>query len=183
MRHRRLPRAACPVSMCVGRGVPPLAWFVFQILLRACCMSKSRLNWGEGVWKGKGGGSNVKGFLTTVAGNGNSAFVAGRVRVMELLAAPTLQQQQSQMWKTSHHLLQSFCVAIARTGFVALTFGLAVNESTNSLNDAAAGGANYTSLQQGTVWSRTNWYQFPLVVHDSLWAERVRVACTHFSLL
>lgn len=39
----------------------------------------------------------MKGFLTTVAGNGNGAFVAGRVRVMELLTAPTLQQQQSQM--------------------------------------------------------------------------------------
>jgi len=36
----------------------------------------------------------VKAFLTTVAGNGKSALVAGRVRVMQLLAAPTLQQQQ-----------------------------------------------------------------------------------------
>ena len=52
--------------------------------------------------------------------------------------------------------------------FLALTFGLTVNESTNSLNAAAASGANYTSLQQGTVWSNTNWYQFPLAVHDSL---------------
>lgn len=142
-------------------------------------MSKSRLNWGEGVWKGKSGGSDVKAFLTTVAGNGNSALMAGRVRVMELLAAPTLPLQQSQEWKTSCHLLESTCVAAAGTVFLALTFGLTVNESTNSLNAAAASGANYTSLQRGTCLFHTNWYQFPLVVHDSLWAEHVRVASLH----
>lgn len=34
-----------------------------------------------------------------------------------------------------------------------LTFGLTINESANSLNAAPTSGANYTSLQQGTVWS------------------------------
>lgn len=85
--------------------------------------------------------------------------------------------------KTSHHLLESTCVAIARAGFLALTSGLTLNDSTNSPNAAAASGANSTSLQQGTDWSPTHCCQFPVVVRDRLWAEHVRVPCTHFSLL
>lgn len=144
-----MPRAACPVSMW-WEGEYPLSMLCLSYPPQGTLCVKKQTRLGRGSLKGQGRRQHCEGFCHLSGRKWKRRF-GGRESESDGASwlHPPCSGSSGKCEKphtASHRLLRSSCVATARTVFLALIFGLTVNESSNSA-DAAASGANYTPPQ------------------------------------
>lgn len=84
-------------AACVWEGEHPLSRLCLSDPPQGTLYVKKQTPSGEKEFERAREEAALKAFLSTAAGNGKSKFVAGRARVVELLAAPSPHQHQGQV--------------------------------------------------------------------------------------